>query len=159
MVCSREGFMGVLGELRQYWLRQLAVVVLSLIVYAILLSIGREELESIPRDASEALFTASATLLGLTFTAFSILATFIPGLRKDFVKSHTFRTMGQTFVLAMIAEFLTLVLSGLDFLGDGIPDVAYAGLAAILFAILSVGFIAQLLSYMSKLFKMARQVG
>lgn len=148
--------MGIVGDLRQFWLRQLLIVGVSVLVFAIFIWLTWAELQAIPRDALEALFTASATLLGLTFTAFSILATFIPGLRKDFVQSRTFSTMGQTFVLSMAAELLTLILSGLSFLASGRPGVEYTALASVLFAFLSVGFLAQLVAYMSSLFKMAR---
>jgi hypothetical protein len=150
------GRMGTVGDLRQFWLRQLGIAGASLVLFAIFLWLAWAELQVIPRDALEALFTASATLLGLTFTAFSILATFIPGLRKDFVQSRTFSTMGQTFVLTMAAELLTLVLSGASFLASGRPGIEYVALASLLFAILSVGFLAQLAAYMSSLFKMAR---
>jgi hypothetical protein len=148
--------MGTIEDLRQFWIRQLAITVASLLLFLVFLWLAWPELQVLPRDALEAIFTASATLLGLTFTAFSILATFIPGLRRDFVKSRTFSTMGQTFVLTMVAELLTLILSGLSFLAAGRPGVEYAALGAVLFAFLSVGFLAQLGAYMFSLFKMAR---
>lgn len=145
------------GELRQYWSRQILVVGVSVVLYILLLWLAWGELQQIPRDALEALFTSLATLLGLTFTAFSILATFIPGLRSDFVQSRTFTTMGTTFVLAMVVELIGLLLSGLSFLAWGAPGTRIASLGAVLFAILSAGFLTQLIGYMSRLFKMARQ--
>jgi|SRR5271157_287739 len=148
--------MSALGELRQFWLRQAVILAASTGLFILVLWFAWPELQTIPRDALEALFTAFATLLGLTFTAFSILATFMPGLRKDFVQSHTFSTMGQTFVLTMAVELAALVLSGLSFIVYGRPGIEYAQAASILFAILSLAFLVQLIAYMSSMFKMAR---
>ena len=142
--------------LRQFWLRQISIVFLSVVLYAVTLWLAWPEVSSLPRDVIETLFTASATLLGLTFTAFAILATFIPGLRADFVRSRTFVTMGKTFTFSMGAEFCTLVLSGISMLAYGTAGSSLAGLTAVFFAILSAGLLVQLIGYMSTLFRMAR---
>lgn len=145
------------GEvLTQFWGRQIAIVLVSVALFVALFFVAGSELQNLPREAFGVLFTAFATLAGLTFTAFSILATFIPGLRKDFVKSRTFAAMGQTFVLSMATELLAFLLAGLTFLAFGRPGIVVAGLASVYLAILSVGFLAQLMADMSTLFKMAR---
>ena len=141
---------------RQFWSRQIWIALISAAIYAAMLWLAWPEVSSLPRDVLETLFTASATLLGLTFTAFSILATFIPGLRTDFVESDTFMTMGQTFTLSLASEFCTLVLSGIGMLAFGTTASSAASLAAVFFAILSACLLVLLVRFMSTLFRMAR---
>jgi hypothetical protein len=148
---------GRISTVRQFWGGQIIIAACSTLGFVVLLLTARTQVQSLPRDGLEALFTATATLLGLTFTAFSILATFIPGIRPDFVRSKTFANMGQTFLITMWVELASLLLSGLSFVVFGREGIQYAVLAALYFAILSAGYISLLMGYMFSLFEMARR--
>jgi hypothetical protein len=133
------------------------IVAGAIVATALLVRFYSSILDAVPQSGLEALSSIFATLLGLTFTAFSILTTFMPGLRRDFVKSRTFGTIGKTFVLTMAAQMAALALSVGSFVFYEPGVLKYAAPPTILFAILSVGLMGELMAYMFSMFRMARR--
>jgi hypothetical protein len=115
-----------------------------------------DAISSITPSGLEALSTGFATLLGLTFTSFAVVATFMPALRSDFVKSRSFEMIGNTFVAAMICQgaAFSLATSGFIVYSPRIihlmsPFIVFTGVA-------SLGLLAKLGDYMFSLFRIAR---
>lgn len=146
-----------MSEIRQFWSRQLAILVVAAIVTGIAIRWFPGRLDTVPPAGLEALSTGFATLLGLTFTAFSIVATFMPALRADFVKSGSFEMIGRTFVIAMLAQGAAFSLATLGFVLYSPDLVREIAPFLVYFAVASLGLLAKLGDYMFSLFRMARQ--
>jgi hypothetical protein len=154
---GKTGEGGNLSEVWQFWSRQVEIVAVAIVATALMVLFYSSVLDAVPQSGFEALSSVFATLLGLTFTAFSILTTFMPGLRRDFVKSRTFGTIGKTFVLTMGAQMAAFALSVGSFVFYEPGVLKYAAPPTILFAILSVGLMGELMAYMFSMFRMARR--
>ncbi len=144
-------------HLRQFWYRQMTIAAISLIATVLVVLLVPGAIEGIPQTGFEALSGGLATLLGLTFTAFSILTTFMPGLRRDFVRSQTFAVMGVTFVLTMAAQMAGLSVAAICFVFYRKPVLGILSPPTVFLALFSIGLMAELISYMFSLFEMARQ--
>lgn len=149
--------MGSFDRLWQFWSHQIVIGILSGAVTAAIVLVSPGTIESIPQTGFEALTGGLATLLGLTFTSFSILTTFMPGLRRDFVKSQTFSSMGATFVLTMAAQISALSGSAVCFVFYRTEILNILSPPTVFLSLLSVGLMAELVSYMFSLFEMARR--
>jgi hypothetical protein len=146
-----------LREVRQFWSRQIAILVGSGVLTVLAMLRFSDQVTSVSPAGLEAVSTGFATLLGLTFTAFSIVATFMPGLRPDFVRSESFEMIGRTFVIAMITEGATFSLATTGFVLYSASLVEQVAPVLVFTAIASLGLLAKLGDYMFSLFRMARQ--
>ena len=146
-----------MGSFWQFWSRQIAVLAASGVVTGFAVWRFSGIMTAVPSSGLEALSTGFGTLLGLTFTAFSIVATFMPALRADFVKSESFEMIGRTFVIAMFMQGSAFSLATLGFVLYS-PDLSSQIAPFLVFtAVASLGFLAKLGDYMFSLFRMARQ--
>ncbi|WP_298278420.1 hypothetical protein [Ferroplasma sp.] len=97
-----------------------------------------------------------ATLLGLTFTAFAILFTITPYIRRDYVATDTFGNTGKTFTITLVIQFFTVILSFMAYVFFD-ADVYYGILlATTFFAVFSMGFLLFLIREMFILFRAIR---
>lgn len=145
------------SSVSQFWSRQIAILAAAAVVTELALWWFYDEISSIPPSGFEALSTGFATLLGLTFTAFAIVATFMPALRSDFVKSQSFEMIGRTFVIAMIAQGSAFSLATLGFILYTPEFTRQMAPFLVFTAVASLGLLAKLGDYMFSLFRMARQ--
>jgi hypothetical protein len=148
---------GAYGNLRQFWSRQLFIGIISAALTIAITQAAPGTIEGIPQTGFEALSGGLATLLGLTFTSFSILTTFMPNLRKDFVRSRTFSAMGATFVLTMAIQMAALSLTAVCFVLYRPSVLEVLSSAAAFLSLFSIGLMAELIGYMFNLFEIARR--
>lgn len=149
--------MSVLGELRQFWSRQVLVGLVSLIMTVAFVLLAPGVIEGIPQTGFEALLVGLATLLGLTFTSLSIITTFMPGLRKDFVRSQTFAAMGATFVLTMAIQLTGVAMAAACFVFYRATVLGFLSPPTVFFSLFSIGLMAELFGYVFSIFEMARR--
>ncbi|MCI4324871.1 MAG: hypothetical protein L3K00_03165 [Thermoplasmata archaeon] len=140
----------------QYYGRQLKALAASAVLFAAILALDGSQLGQIPRDGFGSLAEMFATLLGLTFAAFSVLTALLPSVPRSLVRSRTFLMFGQTFVATMWLQLVTLLASGLCYLGFGEGWVSDAGSLVVLGGILSTMFLLVVIHYMFYLFKLVR---
>ena len=143
-------------DLWQFWSLPVKLVLGSVIAYAALLYVAGTAIHSISSVAAESVAGVFATLLGLTFTAFSFLSAFMPVLRRDFVKSRTFLVMGQTFVVTMIAQISTFALAWISFLFHEDGWSANLGFLIVPLALISIALMAALIADLYWMFTAAR---
>jgi hypothetical protein len=144
------------SDVVQFWSRAIVIVVFAALLFGSLFFVAGGSLQSIPRDAFESMAAIEATLLGLTFAAFSVVSTFMPTLRRDFVQSRTFLTLGQTFLVTMLLQLAAFAVAWLSVILSGSRLPEYGGPAVVFVMILSVGFLLALVWDMFGLFRMAR---
>jgi putative exporter of polyketide antibiotics len=140
----------------QFWSLPVKLVVGSVFVYVGLLYIAGTAVHSISAAAAESVAGVFATLLGLTFTAFSFLSAFMPVLRRDFVKSRTFLVMGQTFVVTMMAQISTFALAWTSYLFHDYGWSANLGFLIVPLALISIALMATLITDLYWMFTAAR---
>ncbi len=145
------------SRITQYYSRQIKAVVASAAAFVVLSIVAGSDLTSIPQAGFAALAEMFATLLGLTFAAFSILTALMTSVPKDFLRSRTFLMFGQTFVLTMWLQLFTVLAAGLCYLGYGNVWASDVGPGVVLSAILSVAFLVVVVHYMLYLFKVVRK--
>ncbi len=147
----------VKGPALQHYSRQIEIAVVSVVLFAVLYLVASGPIESIPRDGFSTLAGMYATLLGLTFTAFSILTAIVPNVPKGLLRTPTFAMLGQTFVATMWLQLVTVLAAGLCYLGFGEGWVPGTGLVVVFLAILSAGFLILVVQFMFYLFKLVRR--
>jgi hypothetical protein len=141
----------------QYYGRQIKAVVASGAAFLVLSVVAWSDLMSIPQSGFATIAEMFATLLGLTFAAFSVLTALMPSVPKDFLKSRTFLMFGQTFVVTMWLQLVAVLGAGLCYLGYGNRWATDVGPVIVLVAILSVAFLLVVVHYMLYLFKLVRK--
>jgi len=121
----------------------------------ILYFLGSSILE-VPRGAIPFLATVLSTLLGLTFTAFAIISAFMPNLRVDYVSTNTFLNIGKTFIMTLLIQLFSLVMSFFSYLLYGLPNSNVVFFSMIIGTTFSFGFLGMLILEMFRLFRIAR---
>ena len=140
----------------QFYSWHVLVLTLSIAGFGGLWWFDRGELLSIPRDGFLQTVTICATLLGLTLAAFSIMTTLLPVMKPKLLELRLFLMMAQTFVFAMVAQTVTLVLAGLCYVLYGQPYVSQMGAALVLPGLLSVGLLLLSIDYVFSVFRIVR---
>ena len=98
------------------WKEHIAVGVLILIMVIITNLLVYNKIEEIPRSALLQFSDLVATLLGLTFTAFAILVSITPMLRKDLLKTDIFDSIGTMFYVTLILQFFSLIFTFVSYI-------------------------------------------
>ncbi|WMT51249.1 MAG: hypothetical protein RE471_09760 [Ferroplasma sp.] len=140
----------------QYWSEHIELSGLLVGIWILFVSLSQQELKELPRSVIPFLVTILATLLGLTFTAFSILVAITPSIRKDFVRTVTFDNIGKTFYITLIIQFLTLILSLMDYIFFSTDLYYYILLASTFGTFFSLGFLLYLVRDIFGLFRVVR---
>ena len=114
-------------------------------------------LEEIPRSALLEFSDLLATLLGLTFTAFAILVGITPMIRKDFLRTDVFDSIGKIFYVTLILQFFSLILTFISYFLFG-HNVFYffANLATISLTVWSLGCLLYSIQNLFRLFKVTK---
>ncbi|HEV2165607.1 MAG TPA: hypothetical protein VGS23_01310 [Thermoplasmata archaeon] len=146
-----------LGRIPQFYGRQLKATAASIAIFVTVFVAAPKALESIPQAGFATLAGMFATLLGLTFAAFSILTALTPSVPRGLLRSRTFLMFGQTFVVTIWLQLATVLLSGLCYLAYGSSWVEWTGIGVLFLAILSTGFLIVVVHYMLYLFKLVRR--
>lgn len=149
--------LGLGARIWQFYSRQIRATVLAFVAFVVIYVLAASYLYSIPQAGFATLAGMFATLLGLTFTAFSILTALTPSVPRSLVGTKTFLMFGQTFVFTMWLQLATVLLSGLCYLTFGEKWVPGFGAASIFLAVLSVAFLLVVVHYMLYLFKLVRK--
>lgn len=128
------------------------IVIIGADIFTTLLIYNK--IEVIPRSALLEFSDLLATLLGLTFTAFAILVSITPMIRKDFLKTDIFDAIGKIFYATLILQFFSLILTFVSYIlfGDNVYYISTM-LVSINFAIWSLGFLLYLIRYLFVIFR------
>lgn len=110
----------------------------------------------IPRSGVPFFATMFATLLGLTFTAFSILAAFLPNIEKDFLGTRTFNVFQKTFELTLSLELISLVLSIIAYMAFSTDIYGYILYSLVFSTMLTIGFLGFLIRKTFKVFNITK---
>jgi hypothetical protein len=123
-----------------------AVIITNILVY--------NRIEEIPRSALLEFSNLLATLLGLTFTAFAILVSITPMIRKDFLKTDIFDSIGVIFYVTLILQFFSLIFTFMSYIlfGHNIYYV-FINIVAISLAVWSLGFLLYSIRYLFLIFR------
>jgi hypothetical protein len=127
-----------------------------LIISAVFIFFFSKEISSLGRGAILYFSTISATLLGLTFTAFAVISAFLPNIEKDFLKTKTFENFTTTFKITMFIELLSLLLAIVNYLLFHTQYYSIFNGITITLIFLTIGFMAILINRTFKVFKMTR---
>jgi len=141
------------NKIWQYWSAHIILSILLIIIWIVFLAFAHQELSELPRSVIPFLVTILATLLGLTFTAFSILVAITPNIRKDFVITDTFDNIGKTFYITMIIQFFTVILSFMAYIFFNTEAYYYLLPASTFGTVFSLGFLFFLIRDIFILFK------
>lgn len=140
----------------QYWSEHIILSIILIVIWILFFIAAHQELKELPRSVVPFLGTIMATLLGLTFTAFAILFTITPYIRRDYVATDTFSNTGKTFTITLVIQFFTVILSFMAYVFFN-TDVYYGILlATTFFAVFSMGFLLFLIREMFILFRAIR---
>lgn len=136
------------------WKEHISVGVLILIMVIITNLLVYNKIEEIPRSALLQFSDILATLLGLTFTAFAILVSITPMIRKDFLKTDIFDSIGTIFYATLILLFFSLVFTflGYTLYGHYIYYI-FVIIIAISFAVWALGFLFYSIRFLFLIFK------
>lgn len=146
----------VFKKLRQFWVYHLLSAVIMAIFSGIVLYFLGASILEVPRGTIPFLATVLSTLLGLTFTAFAIISAFMPNLRVDYVSTNTFLNIGKTFIMTLLIQLFSLVMSFFSYLLYGLPNSNAVLFATITGTIFSFGFLGMLIWEMFRLFRIVR---
>ena len=127
-----------------------------LIMSAIFIFYFSNDISSLGRSAILYFSTISATLLGLTFTAFAVISAFLPNIEKDFLKTKTFENFTRTFKITMFIELLSLLIAIVNYLLFNTQYYSIFNGITITLIFLTIGFMAILIDRTFKVFKMTR---
>ena len=130
--------------------------VIFFIISVIFIFYFGNDISSLGRNAILYFSTISATLLGLTFTAFAVISAFLPNIEKDFLKTKTFENFTTTFKITMFIELLSLLLAIVNYLLFHTQYYSIFNGITITLIFLTVGFMAILIDRTFKVFKMTR---
>ncbi len=103
-------------------------------------------IRAIPRSGVPFFATMFATLLGLTFTAFAILAAFLPNIERDFLGTKTFSVFQITFELTLSLELVSLILSIIAYLSFSTEIYLYILYSLVFSTMLTIGFLGLLIN-------------
>lgn len=142
--------------LTQYWSVPIILVIVYGVISILILLFLFPEIVNLPRGSLPFLATVLSTLLGLTFTAFAIVSAFVPNLRKDFVKTNTFKNIGRLFYWTLFLQIVSLILSFFSYLLFGNSAYVYLIGATLVATIYSFGFLAYLIHNTFLLFNISR---
>ena len=95
----------------QYWSTHIILSIALALISILIMVFLNKDIIQIQRSTIPFLSTILSTLLGLTFTAFSILVAVTPNIRKDFIETTTFENIGKTFYLTLLIQFIADILS------------------------------------------------
>ncbi len=139
------------------WKEHITVLILILIVIIITIVLIYNKIDNIPRSALPEFADMLATLLGLTFTAFSILVSITPRIRKDFLKTDIFDAIGIIFYVTLILQFFALIFTFISYMlyMDSITSITYilCMIIAISLTVSSLGFLLYLIKQLFLIFK------
>jgi hypothetical protein len=141
----------------QFYGRHIKIGIVSLVLFGTLWALASGSLLSISQNGFGILASMFATLLGLTFAAFSVLTGMMPSIPKSLIRTRTFLVFGQTFVATMWVQLLTVLVAGACYIAFGQSWVGRAGALAILLGILSTGLLLFVVHYMLFMFKLVRK--
>ena len=133
------------------------MAILLLPFSSILLYFFSTYVSDIPRSGVPFFATVFATLLGLTFTAFSILAAFLPNIEKDFLGTKTFRVFQKTFEITLSLELVSLVLSIIAYMAFSTDIYRYILYGLVSSTMLTIGFLGFLISKTFKVFTITKE--
>lgn len=145
-----------MGKIWQFWKKQIELTIVCLFFGGALLLASHGHISSIPRSGIPFFATVFSTLLGLTFTAFSIIGAFMPNLETDFLDTTTFEVFEATFKITMVLELLSLIASIVDYLIFSSFLYIASFDVLILLTTLTLGFMGFLLSRTFRVFKIAK---
>ena len=136
------------------WKEHISVGVLILIMVIITNLLVYNKIEEIPRSALLQFSDLVATLLGLTFTAFAILVSITPMLRKDLLKTDIFDSIGTMFYVTLILQFFSLIFTFVSYIifGHNIFYI-FINIVTINLAAWSLGFLLYSIRNLFVLFK------
>jgi hypothetical protein len=141
----------------QYYSRQISATIVSIAIFGVLYLRAGSYLTSIPQDGFSTIATMFATLLGLTFAAFSIVTALMPSVPPGIVGTRTFLMFANSFVFTMWLQLATLLAAGVCYLAYGAPWVRPAGIWVIFGALVSTAFLLVIVHYMFYIFKLVRK--
>jgi len=127
-----------------------------LIMSVIFIYFFSNNISSLGRGAILYFSTISATLLGLTFTAFAVISAFLPNIEGDFLKTKTFENFITTFKITMFIELLSLLLAIVNYLLFHTQYYSIFNGITITLIFLTIGFMAILINRTFKVFKMPK---
>ena len=130
--------------------------IVFLILSVIFIFFFKNDIASMGRSAILYFSTISATLLGLTFTAFAVISAFLPNIEKDFLKTKTFENFTRTFKITMFIELLSLLIAIVNYLLFQTRYYSIFNGITITLIFLTIGFMAILIDRTFKVFKMTR---
>lgn len=144
------------NKIWQYWSTHIKLSILLVVISALFILLSNNYLSKIPRSVIPFLGTILATLLGLTFTAFSILVAITPNIRKDFIATYTFDNIGKTFYFTLIIQFIAVILAFISYVFFSTWAYFYLLRISIMMTIFSFAFLIFLVRDMFILFKGVR---
>ena len=130
--------------------------IIFLIISAVFIFFFSNEISSLDRSAILYFSTISATLLGLTFTAFAVISAFLPNIEKDFLKTQAFVNFTTTFKITMFIELLSLLLAIVNYLLFHTQYYSIFNGITITLIFLTIGFMVILIDRTFKIFKITR---
>ena len=140
----------------QFWKRQIILLIILALLSSLFILFFHRYLITLPRTGIPFLATIFSTLLGLTFTAFSIIGAFMPNMERDFLNTHTFEVFERTFRLTMLLELLSLIVSIIDYFAYNDIYIQYGIYALTVLITISLGFMAYLLNKTFEIFGITR---
>lgn len=136
------------------WKENITVAMVILMAAIITLILVYNKIEGIPRSVLPEFSDMLTTLLGLTFTAFSILVSITPRIRKDFVKTDVFDAIGMVFYITLLFQFIALIFSFISYiLYSHTIGYILCIMVSIAFTVLSLGFLLYLIRNLFLIFK------
>ena len=145
-----------MGTIFQFWRGEILLLLILALLSSLFVLFFHGYLITIPRNGIPFLATVFSTLLGLTFTAFSIIGAFIPNMERDFLNTHTFEVFEETFRLTMLLELLALIVSIIDYFAYDTIYIQYGIYALTILITISLGFMGYLLNKTFEIFRITR---
>jgi len=145
-------------KIRQYWSTHIILSIALALICVPFIIFLKSNINMIPRSTIPFLSTILSTLLGLTFTAFSILVAVTPNIRKDFVATDTFNNIGKTFYLTLVIQFIADIFSFISYLLFDTTAFVSLMCSTIILSIYSFGFLFFLIRDIFILFKSVRNM-
>lgn len=94
-----------------FWRGPIKLIITLIILSTIFIYLFSGTINEVPRNGITFLGTTFSTLLGLTFTAFTIIGAFMPNIPKDFLGTVTYETFIDIFKVTMSFQVIALILS------------------------------------------------
>lgn len=145
-----------MGNIFQFWKTQMVLGIFLILLPFIFLIFTQSYIQTLPRSGVPFFATVFSTLLGLTFTAFSIIGAFMPNIEVDFLQTKTFEVFISTFKVTMLTELFSLIISIMTYLASGQYFTIFFDLL-IVFTSLTLGFMGFLLLKTFKVFAISKK--